>query len=67
MKHEFARKLRRWRTKLKLVQKEAADRLNVSLDTYRSWEHGLRTPIESAPQTKAQILQAMENFNNEAK
>jgi transcriptional regulator with XRE-family HTH domain len=43
----FADELRDWLKRHDWVQKQGADALGVSLDTFRSWIHGHRTPTES--------------------
>jgi DNA-binding transcriptional regulator YiaG len=40
----WSSQLRGWRKKCDLIQKEAADRLNVPIDTYRGWESMNSTP-----------------------
>ncbi len=44
----FKDKLLTARNSLKLLQKEIADKLGVSVETYRSWEKGRRTPSNLA-------------------
>lgn len=36
--------LKSWRTKAGLLQKEAAEKLGVSVRTYQGWEEGKSTP-----------------------
>lgn len=55
----FADELRAWRGKL--LQKEAADILKVSLDTYRSWEHDQREPRDEVV-TKSEIQRRMADY-----
>lgn len=40
--------LRRWRIGLGLVQKQAADKLSVSVRTYQGWEAGKSQPNKFA-------------------
>ena len=42
MNEPLSVRLRKWRGKL--YQKEAADKLNLPLTTYRKYEYGLRHP-----------------------
>jgi transcriptional regulator with XRE-family HTH domain len=50
--------LREWRNSKGLLQKNAADLLKVSVDTYRHWECGANEPSEFP--SKAEILKRME-------
>jgi len=42
VKHPLSERLLEWRGRLR--QKEAADKLNIPLSTYRKYENGQRTP-----------------------
>lgn len=55
---KFAEDLKKWRGSL--LQKEAADILKVSLDTYRNWEGSQNEPREVP--SKAEILRRMEQY-----
>jgi DNA-binding transcriptional regulator YiaG len=41
---EFSEKVKQWRKRLKLRQKEAAAVFGVPTGTYRTWEKGSKTP-----------------------
>jgi transcriptional regulator with XRE-family HTH domain len=57
-KENFGNKLRAWRKRRGWLQKQAADALSVSLDTYRAWEYNNGAP-HKAP-SRAEIEQRME-------
>ena len=54
----FKDELRTWRGTL--LQKEAADRLDVPLDTYRAWENGKGEPHKTPSMNE--ILERMKRF-----
>lgn len=47
MSEPIGSRLRRWRTKRRLTQVQAATLLDVNVDTYRSWEQDKYVPSES--------------------
>ncbi|HET9377178.1 MAG TPA: helix-turn-helix domain-containing protein [Chthoniobacterales bacterium] len=51
------KKLKSWRTAKGLTQKQAAERLNVPLSTYRNWEQKRNQPIGLARQTLLRIIE----------
>jgi transcriptional regulator with XRE-family HTH domain len=55
----FGDRLRAWRKSKKWLQKQAADALKVSLDTYRAWEYNNGSPHESP--SMAEIQQRMKD------
>lgn len=44
----FAKRLKKWRMGLKLVQKEAAAIFDVTPGAYKTWEYGKKTPNKLA-------------------
>ena len=54
----FSEKLREWRKAHGWLQKEAADALRVSIDTYRQWEQAAAIPHETP--SRREIEQRME-------
>lgn len=48
MAEKFGNRLRKWRKKLKLLQKNAADVLGVSVRTYQNWEENANEPTALA-------------------
>lgn len=51
--------LRKWRKALGLTQKQAADRLGVSVRTYEGWEQG------KGPSNPGPVKKLMEQATNE--
>lgn len=58
---EFAARLRDWRTKGSILQKNAADVLGVSIRTYQAWESSARTPNEIM---QAELFRRMEKHES---
>lgn len=48
--------LRQWRDKNNLTTKEAADRLEIPVDTYRGWEKGKHSPTKFTQRYISQII-----------
>lgn len=48
---EFGGEVRAWRKRNRLVQKEAADVLNVKMRSYQNWEQGSHVPLAIAQET----------------
>jgi transcriptional regulator with XRE-family HTH domain len=55
----FGDELRAWRKKREWLQKQAADALEVPLETYRAWEYNKSAPNKSP--SMAEILTRMES------
>ena len=55
---KFSDMLKQWRMAHNWLQKQAADALNVSIDTYRQWEQGQMEPHDTP--SKTEILVRME-------
>ena len=53
---EFGSELRVWRERQNLVQKQAADLLQVKLRSYQNWEQGSNTP---GPMAQAWLRERM--------
>ncbi len=53
---DFSEELKRWRARMGLTQREAADRLEVKYDTLRDWELGRRSPGNMGPVRKVMAL-----------
>ena len=49
---DFGRQLKEWRLRHGWIQKEAADILKVSIDTYRPWENGKTQPLNTPSMTE---------------
>ena len=56
MDKTFKKKIRAWRKSRGLVQKQAADVLDVSVRTYQGWEYGKTSPNKLA---LAELLRRM--------
>lgn len=52
----FAAELRRWRERLDLTQRQAAEQLDIHYDALRDWELGRRVPANPGPVRKAMQL-----------
>jgi len=57
----FAQQIKQWRKSKGLLQKEAADILQVSYGAWRSWERGKKTPRKVASLSIEEIQRRMDD------
>lgn len=63
---QFAEELKRWRSRMRLTQEQAAQRLDVAVASIRDWEQGRAQPGTPGPVRKV-MKQLLEEAKSETK